>query len=113
MRRRSSEPLWWIPFAGGMMADAFLIPALVIVTGLLVPFGLLAPDRLQGWLVHPLGRAALFVLCSLTFFHAAHRLRFALADLGLKPLGPALAFVCYGGAILGTVLAALVALGIL
>jgi fumarate reductase subunit D len=96
-----------------MMADAFIIPALVIATGLLVPLGLLEPENLQRWLVHPLGRAALFVLCSLTFFHAAHRLRFALADLGLKPLGPALAYVCYGGAILGTLAAALVALGIL
>jgi hypothetical protein len=47
------------------------------------------------------------------FFHAAHRLRFTLADLGLKGLGPLLGILCYGGAIVGTLIAGAVALGLL
>src|SRR3954454_20936006 len=111
--RRSSEPLWWIPFAGGMMMDAMLAPALIVITGILVPFGLVAPDRLQGFLWHPLVRLVLFVFVAATFFHAAHRLRYALGDLGLKSIKPQLGFICYGGAVLLSIVAALVALGIL
>lgn len=103
-----------MPFAGGMMADAFIMPALILITGFLVPLGIIAPDNLRAWLIHPLGRAALFVLISLTFLHAAHRLRYALVDLGFKPLDRFLPFACYGLlGIGGTILAALVALGVI
>jgi fumarate reductase subunit D len=97
-----------------MMANAFLLPALIVITGFLVPLGILPAENLRSWLVHPLGRAALFVLISLTFFHAAHRLRYALVDLGMKPLEPILPFACYGVmGIGGTILAALVALWVI
>jgi len=111
--RRSSEPLWWIPFAGGMMMDAMVAPALIVITGILVPAGIVAPDKLLAFLVHPLTRLVLFVFAAATFFHAAHRLRFALGDLGLKSLKPQLGFICYGLAIIGSIVAALVALGVL
>src|SRR3954454_2150397 len=111
--RRSSEPLWWIPFAGGMMMDAMLAPALIVITGILVPFGLVAPDKLQGFLVHPLVRLVLFVFVAATFFHAAHRLRYAFADLGLKSLKPYLGAIFYGGAIVGSLIALLIAVGVI
>lgn len=114
MRRRSSEPLWWVPFAGGMMADAFIMPVLILITGFLLPLGIVPAENLQAWLIHPIGRLALFVLISLTFFHAAHRLRYALVDIGFKPLEWALPFACYGLlGIGGTILAALVAFGVI
>lgn len=108
--RRSNEPLWWLPFSAGMMLDALAMPALIVITGILVPLGL-AGGGLQGLISHPLIRAGLFVLISLTFFHAAHRLRFALVDLGLKGAKNALGFLLYGGAIVGTLVAAAVAVG--
>lgn len=109
--KRSNEPLWWLPFAAGMMLDAMVAPALIVITGILVPFGLIESDRLQALLLHPLIRALLFVMISATFFHAAHRLRFALPDIGLKALKPVLPFLFYGGAIVGTLLTAVVAFG--
>jgi fumarate reductase subunit D len=110
--RRSREPLWWLPFSGGMMVDALAIPALVILTGFLIPFGLVT-GHLRELLVHPLGRFAVFVIASLTFFHAAHRLKFTLIDLGLKDAKLALGVICYGAAIVGTLVAAALALGLM
>ena len=110
--RRSNEPLWWLPFSAGMMLDALAMPAIIVITGILIPLGL-AGGGLQGMLTHPLVRAGLFVLISLTFFHAAHRLRFALVDLGLKGAKHALGFILYGGAIVGTLVAAGVVVGLI
>ncbi len=107
--RRSFEPLWWLPFSGGMMLDALLMPALIIITGVLVPMGMIMPEDLRLMLLNPWVQAVLFVLIALTFFHAAHRTRFVLADLGLKA-PKLLAFLCYGAAILGTLYAAAVVL---
>jgi fumarate reductase subunit D len=89
-RTKSTEPLWWIPFAGGMMIDAMVMPALIIITGLLIPLGVVRPEALFTLLNNPLVRFVLFVVISFTFFHAAHRLRFVLPDLGMHFLRPVL-----------------------
>jgi fumarate reductase subunit D len=55
----------------------------------------------------PLARLALFALCSLPLFHGAHRFRFTLYDgLQIKHLNELIAVLCYGSAIVGTLLAA-------
>lgn len=110
--RRSNEPLWWLPFSAGMMLDALAMPALILVTGVLVPLGFVS-EGIRALFLHPLGRLGLFVLIAATFFHAAHRLRFTLQDLGLKPIAPVVAALCYGGAVIGTLVAGAVALGLL
>jgi fumarate reductase subunit D len=110
VHRRSNEPLWWMPFSGGMMADALVMPALIVITGILIPLGFVH-ESVRGLFQNPLIRLALFVVISLTFFHAAHRLRFTLIDLGLKGARTAVAAILYGAAILGTLWAAAVALG--
>jgi len=46
------------------------------------------------------------VVISLSLFHGAHRLVFAIPDLGIKIKRGTLAVVLYGAAILGTILAA-------
>ncbi len=49
----------------------------------------------------------LFVVLMLSLFHAAHRFRYTLYDgLQIKHLNVPVAVVCYGGAIVGTVAAA-------
>jgi fumarate reductase subunit D len=47
-------------------------------------------------------------MISLPLFHWAHRFRFTLIDLGLKGGRGAVAIACYGGAVIGAILAALV-----
>ena len=60
----------------------------------------------------PLTRLILFVVISLSFFHWAHRFRYILFDLGLKEGRTAVAVVCYGAALVGTVVAAAIAVGL-
>jgi fumarate reductase subunit D len=110
---RSDEPLWYGPFSAGMMIGALCVPALVVITGFLLI--VLQPDaaRVQKLIDNPLTRAVLFVIISLSFFHWAHRFRYLLFDLGLKGGRTAVAAVCYGAAIVGTLLAAAIALHLL
>lgn len=110
MPGRSNEPLWWAPFSAGMMVDALCIPALVLITGFLIPLEFVG-ESVRNLLLHPLTRAVLFVIVSLSFFHAAHRTRYVMADLGLKFAAPVLAVLCYAAAIVGTAWAGAVALG--
>jgi fumarate reductase subunit D len=110
---RSNEPLWWGPFSAGMMIGALFVPALIVITGLLLPLRAANADRVQKLIDNPLTRLLLFVVISLSFFHWAHRFRYILFDLGLKSGRPAVAAACYGAAIIGSVLAAAIALHLL
>ena len=52
-------------------------------------------------------RLFLFVVCSLPLFHWAHRFRYTLYDgLQIKHLNEFINVLCYGGAIVGTVVSA-------
>ncbi len=103
---RSNEPIFWSLFSGGGVVAAFLIPITLVLTAIAVPAGWLATEGLRELLAHPLARLYLFVLISLPMFHGAHRFRHAGAELGLERLGGILAVVCYGSAVVATVLAA-------
>jgi fumarate reductase subunit D len=107
---KSNEPIWWSLFGAGGMVAALLMPITVALIGLAVPFNLISERSLFAALHHPLIRLYLFLLVSLSFFHAAHRTRFTLIDIGMKGAAGALAVLFYGGAIVGTVLAALLLL---
>ncbi|MBC8337450.1 MAG: fumarate reductase subunit D [Alphaproteobacteria bacterium] len=107
---RSNKPIVWGLFAAGGTVTAFFVPALMVVLGLAVPFGLLSPndlsfDRVYGIVAHPLGRLILFGFITVSLWHAAHRTRTTVHDLGISNDGITM-FICYGVAGLGTVLAA-------
>ncbi len=85
---------------------AFFIPITLVLTGIAVPAGWIATEGLRELVAHPFARLYLFVLISLPMFHGAHRFRYAGTELGLKGLGGILAVVCYGSAVVATVLAA-------
>ena len=95
--------------AGGVVA-AMLIPALLFLWGVAFPLGWLSPpahEPLLGVLRYPLTRLVLFFLCVLSLFHSAHRFRYTLYDgLQLKHLHEAINVFCYGGAIVGSCVAA-------
>ncbi len=108
---RSNEPIWYLPFSLGLGATALFVPALILVTGFLFPW--LRPHdarQVQDFINHPLTRIFLFVVVFLSFFTWAHRLRMILIDLGLKAGQRAVAVLCYGSAIIGTVVAGLIVL---
>jgi fumarate reductase subunit D len=92
-RRRPVEPLLWLLFSGGGVVAALLAPVLLVLLGLVFPLG---------W-VDPLG------VCALALAHWAHRFRYALYD-GLQLKHWVINAACYGGALVGSALAAMVVL---
>ena len=102
---KSNEPVVWSLFSAGGVVAAFFIPITLIVTGIAVPAGWISAEGLRELVGHPLSRLYLLVLISLPMFHWAHRFRYAAVDLGLRGLDGILAVVCYGTAIVVTVLA--------
>ncbi len=104
-----TAPLFWLLFAGGGTASAMLLPAMVFVTGVAVPAGWVAEDDLVSLIGNPLTRLVVVGLVFLFLFHWAHRFRYALVDLGLGRLGKQ-AWLFYGTALAGTILAGLAAL---
>jgi fumarate reductase subunit D len=102
---KSCEALWWSLFALGGVVVAFLFPITILITGIIVPAGLLGEQALYHVVHHPLTRLYLFVAISLPLFHAAHRLHLMLRDVGLRALSGPLGVLLYGAALVGTVLA--------
>jgi len=102
MRRyqRSHEPLVWSLFGAGGMVAAFVLPVLILFTGVLVPLGIvdsaaLSFARVQGFAGHWLGGLLVFSIISLSAWHALHRIFHSLNDLQVG--ARRLRFVlCYG-----------------
>ena len=88
--------------------SALLIPAFLFLFGIVTPLGWIegpAYGSMQMVMLHPLARLVSFFLVSLSLFHWAHRFRFTLYDgLQLKHLFQLIAVVCYGGALVGSVI---------
>ena len=110
--KRPIEPLLWGLFSAGGVVAAVLMPAHLFLFALAFPLGWLDPpsfEALQALAAHPAARLYLFVLCSLPLFHWAHRFRFTLYDgLQIKHLNEVITALCYGGAVMGTLIAGLV-----
>src|SRR5829696_2052929 len=109
MHRRSNEPFFWMLFSAGGVVSAMLMPVHLFLFALAIPLGWVDPpsyDSLLALLRHPITRIYLFVFCSLPLFHWAHRFRFTLYDgLQIKHLNELINPFCYGGAILGSIVA--------
>jgi fumarate reductase subunit D len=96
---RSNKPILWLPFAGGGLVAALIIPVLILITGVLLPLGMLhlPYDKMAAFAHNPLGKLVLFGAVALPAWHAAHRLRMTAHDLGLGD-GVAVQAICYGAA---------------
>ena len=111
---KSNEPIWWSLFSAGGMVAAMIFPILIIITGILVPFGLASDDPLNFEGIHTAVtqnnyvKLIIFIVITLPLFHWAHRFRFTLVDVGLKSMSTLISILCYGGAIAGTIASAIV-----
>lgn len=106
---RSHKPLLWFPFAMGGTVAALLLPGVMLLT-LLASLGVLPDEalsyaRVSAFAAHWLGALVLFGVIASMLWHAAHRLRMTLQDLGVRTPGARrlAARICYGLATLGTV----------
>jgi fumarate reductase subunit D len=109
---KSNEPFWWAFFGAGGMVAALLMPVTILLTSIGVAADWVTEPQLRSLLANPWVRLYLFVVISLPLFHWAHRFRYTLVDLGLKSGRAVIAVLCYGCAILGTVLAAFLLVGL-
>lgn len=110
------EPLWWSLFGLGGMIAAFFLPVHIFLHGIAIPLGwvsqdLLSYDRMSMVFGSPYGiivKLFLFSLISFPLFHAAHRIRLTIEDLRVGWLNCIMPFICYGGAIVLSVVAIVV-----
>ena len=108
---KSNEPVLWLLFSAGGMISAVVFPMLLIITGVILPFelaGELAFERIHNAVKNPGVKLVLFFVIALPFFHWAHRFRFTLIDIGLKPMSFLISLLCYGDAITRTIAAAFI-----
>jgi fumarate reductase subunit D len=109
MAKRLVEPFLWSLFSAGGVVAAFLIPVHLFLFTLAFPLGWISSpsyEALHALTRQPLVRMYLFVLCSLPLSHWAHRFRYTLYDgLQIKHLTEVIMVFCYGGAVLGTIVA--------
>ncbi len=117
IRKRSNAPIFWGLFGAGGMLSALFGPALVFITGIAVPLGLLLP---QGTMSYPkmlafaqnfIGKGFVFAVISLFMWHAVHRIFHSLHEFGIHA-GMGAKLLCYGSAFVGTVISAVVLLGL-
>jgi fumarate reductase subunit D len=106
-----SEPFFWSLFSAGGVIAAFTAPVLILVFGILGPMGWLPPETLSqahltAVLSHLVVRLFVLVVIALPLFHWAHRFRFVLYDLGIHGGRMAIAVLCYGSALAGSLYSA-------
>ncbi|HZT09084.1 MAG TPA: fumarate reductase subunit FrdD [Chloroflexota bacterium] len=105
------EPFWWGLFMAGAGVIGMLLPIHILIQGIAAPLGLVNPEVLARHVVallgNPIVKLYLFVLISLPLYHWAHRFRYFVFDLGLRGGRMGIAVLCYGAAVVGTILAAL------
>ena len=98
----------WGLFAAGGTVSAFVFPVLIALFLLValgkVPAGLQF-ENIHAFATNWLGKIALFVVISLSLWHAAHRLRVVFHDFGVR-LDNLVANAVYAVALIGTLMTA-------
>ena len=116
--KRANDPIFWLMFGAGGMLAALVGTALVFVTGIGVPLGMLVSRdlmRYQSMLEfahHWFGKIVLFAVIVLFLWHAALRIYHMLHDFGIRA-GAGSKLLCFGLPLLCTIAVAywLLALG--
>jgi fumarate reductase subunit D len=109
--KRSNAPIFWSLFGAGGMISALIGPALVFITGIAVPLGIVYGPNLMSYshvlafATHWAGKLFLFVVVALFMWHAVHRIFHTLHDFGVRT-GALAKLICYGSALLVTLVAA-------
>jgi len=107
--KRSNSPIFWLLFGGGGMLAALFGTALVFITGLAAPLGWLGQamsyKRMLAFAQNPIGKLFVLAVVALLAWHAAHRILCTLHDVGIHK-GLAAKSVCYGAALVVTLVAA-------
>ena len=107
--KRSNEPVFWSLFGAGGVVVAFTLPMLIFITGLAVPLGIIPPEALAYDRIHAFatcwtGKLFILIVISLPLWQSAHRIFLGTHDLGIHRGRELLRWLCYGTALLGTLI---------
>jgi fumarate reductase subunit D len=110
-KRTPADPFWWSLFAAGGTVAALFVPIHILIHGIALPAGLVPEsavsyERMRALLQSPWVRLYLFVLITLPLYHWAHRFHYLLEDLGLHRGKGVIAVLCYGAAVVVTLVTA-------
>ena len=99
--QRSHEPIFWGLFGAGGMLTALITPVMILITGLLIPLGImdsenLGYEKVYGFATTWYGAIILFVLVALPLWHTLHRIFHGLHDLGVSRGRDVQQVICYG-----------------
>jgi fumarate reductase subunit D len=86
---KSNKPIVWGLFAAGGTVCAFVIPVMILITGVLLPLGLFGSpeasyESITRIVSNPVVKIVLFGILFLALWHAAHRLRINAHDFGIR-----------------------------
>ena len=115
--KRTIAPLFWLLFGAGGMLSALFGPALILITGVMIPHAWGVPERFGSYASvlafarNPIGKLVLLAVIALLFWHAAERAFLTLHDMRVAS-APLLRWLTYGVAALLTVAVAALLLAI-
>ena len=107
--KRTIAPVFWLLFGAGGMLAALFGPALILLTGIMIPHGWGVPEGLGSYANalafarNLVGKLILLVVIALFFWHAAERLFLTLHDMRVGPV-QLLRWITYGSAALASAL---------
>ena len=100
--KRSNEPPVWLMFSAGGMVSGLAFPVLILIIGLLLPFGLVSPDNIIAFAHHWFGKLVILVLTIFPMWAGLHRVHPGMHDI--KVHVPAGGFIFYGLATLYSII---------
>lgn len=115
--KRTMSPVFWLLFGAGGMLSALFGPALIVITGFMMPRGWGLPakfadyDHVLAFAQNPFAKLVLLAVIVLFFWHGAERIFLTLKDMRAGPL-LVLRLMTYGVAAVLTLVTAVVLLGI-
>lgn len=89
--KRTIAPVFWLLFGAGGMIAALFGPALILITGFMIPFGWGMPERAGSYATvlafahNPIGKLVLLAVIALFFWNGAERLFLTLKDMRAGP----------------------------
>ena len=117
IRTRSNAPIFWGLFGAGGMLSALFVPMMIFITGIAVPLGFLLPagtmsyPKMLAFAQNFIGKGFIFAIISLSLWFAVHRVYHSLHEFGIHA-GLGAKLLCYGIAMIVTVICATVLLGL-
>ncbi|WP_386690849.1 MULTISPECIES: fumarate reductase subunit FrdD [unclassified Lonepinella] len=107
--KRSQEPPVWLLFSAGSAVSALAFPALILILGILLPFGITSPDSIIAFSHHWLGKLVILVLAIFPMWMGLHRVHHGMHDVKLHMPNGGLIFyglaAIYSIVVIGAVIA--------